>query len=827
MTDLRARIAGLPFAERAELERSLLARRSARPAADGIPARQPGDPTPLSFAQQRLWFIAQLDPGDPAYNVYRIMRVRGRLDLPSLRQAVCDVVARHETLRTTFPAELGRPRQEIHPHGQPAISLCDVEGEAPDGREEAAVRLAAREVQTPFDLTSGPLVRLLVCRLGEDDHLLALTMHHIVSDEWSLRQFNREVGLCYSARRAGVPPELPPLPVQYADFALWERRRIERGELAAQRDFWAGHLAGAPDLLTLSAGGARPPVQRAEGRKLRWLLPRDLTADLDRLANALAATPFMLMLATFQAWLHRHTGQSDIVIGTPIAGRPRAELRDLIGFFANTLALRSHGAGDPTFRAFVGATKDTVLGGVANQELPFDEVVKLVNPNRGVSRAPLFRVLFTHRDDIGPALTHPDLDVSTVNLERDSAKCDLWLSLVDGPKGRSATLEYDTMLFEPADTQRMASQFEAVLRAVVADPDRRLSTLPPASSAVAVAEERPKPNAAGTPPTSSPRTAIVLARNSVEIQLVRIWRTLLGHSDVGVTDNFFQVGGHSLLAVEMMAKVKEIFGKTLPLHLLWYGEGTVEALARELCRDHDGTLWSCPIPIRPDGDRRALFCVHIAGGILSDYADLCRHLDAGQPIYGLQAVGIDGTMPPHTSVADIARHCIQSMRRIQPEGPYRILGYCSGGVFAYEMARQLTVAGQPAEFLGLIDTAAPGYRRRALFDRLGRRLRRLPRRAMTIASHAFTDEPEAGEGIRHTHLVALSKYVAEAYPGAVHLFRSALWSEGEHPTTGWRDLLSGDVSVLDVPCDHDQIVRDPAARLIADRISEALSHLPS
>ena len=575
MTDLRARIAGLPFAERADLERSLLARRSAKPGAGGIPARQPGEPTPLSFAQQRLWLITQLDPGDPAYNIYRIMRVRGRLDQPALRQAVCDVVARHETLRTTFPSEVGRPRQEIHPHGQPAISVGDVEGGALDVREEAAVRLAAREVHTPFDLTCGPLVRLLVCRIGEDDHLLALTMHHIVSDEWSLRQFNREVGLCYGARCAGAPPELPPLPVQYADFALWERRRVESGELAAQRDFWTGHLAGAPDLLTLSAGGVRPPVRRAEGRKLRWLLPRDLTAELDRLANALAVTPFMLMLAAFQAWLHRHTGQSDIVIGTPIAGRPRAELRDLIGFFANTLALRSNGAGDPTFRAFVGATKDTVLGGVANQELPFEEVVKLVNPNRSVSRAPLFRVLFTHRDDIGPALSHPDLDVSTVDLERDSAKCDLWLSLVDGANGRSATLEYDTMLFEHAEIQRMASQFEAVLRAVVADPDRRFSTLPPASSPVAVAAGRLLPAAAGKPPASSPRTAIVLARNSVEIQLVRIWRTLLGHSDVGVTDNFFEVGGHSLLAVEMMAKVKEIFGKTLPGHVPPSGVGAV------------------------------------------------------------------------------------------------------------------------------------------------------------------------------------------------------------------------------------------------------------
>ncbi len=831
MTDLRTRLAALPAAERAELERRLLAGRADRRSLVGIPRRRPDDPTPLSFAQQRLWLITQLDPDDPAYNVYRIMRVRGRLDLPAFRQAVGDVVMRHETLRTTFAADLGKPRQEIDADGRPAISVIDLGGRS--DADVAAVRLAEREVHAPFDLTRGPLVKLLVCRIADDDHLVALTMHHIVADEWSLRLFNGEVSRCYAARCAGASPELPPLPIQYADFALWERRRVETGALDAQRDFWGRTLRGAPDLPNLSTAGPRPPARRAEGRKLRWLLPRPLTADLDRLAQTLAVTPFMLMLAAFQAWLHRRTGQSDIVVGTPIAGRPRAELRDLIGFFANTLALRSHGAEDRTFRAFVGGTKDALLAGVSNQDLPFEEVVKAVNPNRTLGRAPLFRVLFTHRDEIGPALAHPALDVSAVTLERDTAKCDLWLSLVDGRDGRAATFEYDTMLFEPAEIERMAAQFEDVLRAVVADPERRFSTLPPVqttgpSPAQPVADRllADAADAAGPPSPPSGPAGIVLARNAVEVQLVRIWHALLGRTDVGVTDNFFAVGGHSLMAVEVMAKIKEIFGKTLPLHVLWYGEGTVEALARELCRDHDGTLWSRPIPIRADGDRRAVFCVHIAGGILSDYAELCRHLDPGQPIYGLQAVGIDGAMPPHTSVGDIARHCIESMRTIQPAGPHRLLGYCSGGVFAYEMARQLSALGEAPEFLGLIDTAAPGYRRRPLIDRLGRRLRRLPTRAAMLARHVLTPDVETGHGvghgIRHAHLVALSSYTIEAYPGAVHLFRSGLWPDGAHPTTGWQAMVSGTLSLHDLPCDHDQIVREPAVRLLADRISGVL-----
>ncbi|HVR96838.1 MAG TPA: amino acid adenylation domain-containing protein [Thermoanaerobaculia bacterium] len=438
-----------------------------------VPRTRSGNP-PLSFAQQRLWFFDQLVPGSAAYNMPVAVRFAGPLDVAALAGALAEVVRRHESLRTTFQEEDGQPVQVIAEPGGFVLPLADLSALPPETREEEARRLAAENLLRPFDLARGPLFRPLGVRLAADDHLLPATMHHVVSDGWSMGVFVREVGALYSAAVGGGPSPLPELPVQYADYAVWQRGWLSGEALEAEIAWWRDELAGLPPHLELAADRPRPPVQTFRGAS-RSLPVGD---EILTLARRERATPFMTWLAAFQALLGRHTGQDDLAVGTPIAGRTRVELEGLIGFFANTLVLRGDLAGDPGFRELLGRTRERVLGAQVHQHLPFEKLVEELETERDLSRTPLFQAMFVHRAGPAEGLEVAGLGVTSLPLETGTTQFDLLLAVEEQGGKVVATLEHNLDLYDATTAGRMLERLRLLLAAAAADPDRPLSALP-------------------------------------------------------------------------------------------------------------------------------------------------------------------------------------------------------------------------------------------------------------------------------------------------------------------------------------------------------------
>src|SRR5581483_9356167 len=351
-----------------------------------------GTKAPLSFAQRRLWFLDQLEPGNPLYNIPQMIRMRGNLDLAALEKAINEVVRRHEALRTTFATEDNEPVQVIASQLHINITVIDVSGST---EVDAQVqRLARDEATASFDLCSGPLLRAKVLRVAADEHVLLLTMHHIVSDRWSMGVLAEELETLYASLVEAKPSKLPELPVQYADYALWQQEWLTGEALQAEISHWKKQLEGAPQLLELPTDRPRPAVQIYRGSSQSHLLPHDLLQKLTGLSQSEGVTLFMTLLAAFQTLLSRYSGQEDIVVGSPIASRRYAEVEDLIGFFVNTLAFRSDLSGDPSFRELLGRVREVALAAYAHQEVPFEKLVEELQPQRSLSHNPIFQVLF-------------------------------------------------------------------------------------------------------------------------------------------------------------------------------------------------------------------------------------------------------------------------------------------------------------------------------------------------------------------------------------------------------------------------------------------------
>ena len=437
------------------------------------PAPRPGG-VPLSFAQQRLWFLDRLEPGTALYNVPEVVRIRSAVEVEILRGCLDEVVRRHEALRTTFGEEQGEPVQVVAPELRVPVPLVDLRHLSPDAREAEAARLAGLEMQRPFDLARGPLLRALVLRIADDDHLLVFTMHHIVSDAWSSRVFAREITACYQAFSAGRSPSLPELPVQYADFALWQRAHLKGEVLEGELSYWKEQLRGSPQLLELPTDRARPARQRFRGDYRSFELPAELALGLRSLSEREGATPFMALMAAFMVLLHRYSGQDDICVGTPIANRNRAEIENLIGFFVNTLVLRGDLSGDPGFREVLRRVREAALGAYAHQDVPFEMVVDALQPERSLSHSPIFQVMFVHQS-VGAGETQT---AGVPDLRLGVAKFDISLCMVEEPGKLFGAIEYDSDLFDAATVDRMAGHLRALLEAVAADPDRSISSLP-------------------------------------------------------------------------------------------------------------------------------------------------------------------------------------------------------------------------------------------------------------------------------------------------------------------------------------------------------------
>ncbi|HEX2080603.1 MAG TPA: non-ribosomal peptide synthase/polyketide synthase [Longimicrobium sp.] len=437
-----------------------------------------GDRLPLSFAQQRLWFLEQLGNLGSTYHVPRRLRLRGSLDRDALVRALDGIVARHEALRTTFALLDGAPEQRIAP-ADIGFHLVEHGLRGAADAEAELGRLMAGEAGAPFDLERGPLIRGRLIRLAADDHVLLLTMHHIVSDAWSTGVFTRELSALYGAFLRGEPDPLPPLPVQYADYAAWQRRWVEGEVLQAQADYWTGTLSGAPELLELPTDHPRPARQDFAGATAGLVLGEALTAGLKALSQRHGTTLFMTVLAGWATVLSRLSGQEDVVVGTPSANRGRREIEGLIGFFVNTLALRVDFSSAPTVAEVLAQVKARALEAQQNQDIPFEQVVELVQPARSLAHTPLFQVMFAWQNAPREGLALPGLEPAPAGAASQvTAKFDLMLSLGEAGGRITGGMEYATALFEKETVERWLGYLRRVLEAMAADDALGVDRLP-------------------------------------------------------------------------------------------------------------------------------------------------------------------------------------------------------------------------------------------------------------------------------------------------------------------------------------------------------------
>jgi amino acid adenylation domain-containing protein len=450
--------------------------------AGGIPRHPAGSRARLSFSQERLWFLDRLLPGTPAYNVPGVVRLRGDLDPVALEASLAEVVRRHEALRAVFLDEGGTMVQETAPAGPFELPRVDLRPLAAEEAEGEVRRLALEEARGGFDLgcaDRGPLLRARLLQLAGDEHLLLLCLHHIAADGWSVGVLLSELAATYEAFQAGRPSPLPPLPLQYADFAEWQRERLQGETLDELLRFWKELLAGSPQALDLPTDHPRPAVQSFRGARRPFLVEAGVADAVRALAREERTTPFGVLLAVFEVFLSRWAGQRELLVGSPVAGRTRAELHGLIGFFVNTLVYRGELTDDPTVRRLVDRTGAQAVAVLAHQELPFERLVAELRPDRSLSHSPLVQAMFVFQNAPGGSVALPGLTLERLDVDNGTAKFDLTLEIADGPPDLAGWLEHSLDLFEPATAERMVQGFQHLLRNAVEQPDRRLSELDP------------------------------------------------------------------------------------------------------------------------------------------------------------------------------------------------------------------------------------------------------------------------------------------------------------------------------------------------------------
>jgi len=433
---------------------------------------------PLSFAQLRLWFLDRMEGGSPFYNVSFATRLTGPLHLEALRRSIGEIVRRHDTLRSSFVTVDEEPAQVVAAYTDVPLPVQDVRHLPAQEREQVAHSLLTEEAQRPFDLAQAPLLRTLLVRLGEEEYLLLVTMHHIIADGWSFHLFHGELQTLYSAFVAGKPSPLPELPIQYGDYAVWQRKWLQGEILQPQLDYWMRQLRGAPPLLELPTDRPRPARQTYRGATQSITLPPELLHELERLSNQEGVTLFMTLLAAFGALIHRYTGQTDIVVGAPIAGRTRREVEGLIGFFANTLLFRADLGGEPTFRELLARVKEVALGAYDHQDLPFERLVEKAQPERNLSYNPLFQVMFGLENTPREIREQSGLVFDTALFDSGASIVDLSITIMDTPQGTQAQAEYSTDLFDRGTIARLLGHYRTLLEAVARDRQTPVSQLP-------------------------------------------------------------------------------------------------------------------------------------------------------------------------------------------------------------------------------------------------------------------------------------------------------------------------------------------------------------
>jgi thioesterase domain-containing protein len=801
---------------------------------------------PVSFNQRRLWIVDQLYSGMVAYHIPVCLRLRGQINLDSLERSLAAIVDRHESLRTTFGVRDGVPVQLIGASRAIPLQVLDISSSSHPSMdvEAQAYSFARGEIQKPFDLSSGPLIRAVLLRLGPENHILVTTMHHIVTDGWSAELFIRELAEYYGAFSAGREPSLKPLAMQYSDFALLQRHLVANERIEQQLSFWRETLAGAPALHDLPSDHARPAQPTYAGASQTLHLDNELVTKLQQFARHQRITFFMLLTATFQVLLSKYSNQQDILIGIPVSGRNIVETETLIGLFVNTIVLRTSLSGNPQFIEVLRRVRENLLDAMSHQDVPFELIVNTIRAPRGLGYNPLFQIMFATFRGAVQSREFGQLTATPYVVESGMSPFDLSVNIIESLDGTWwARAEYSTELFDRARIANILDAYKMLLWSILTHSHQRLSemqlmngvgevsanTLQPKTSSDArgsIANSSThrrdicRPARETTDIGSSTSTRAKSPFDLVEGRLVEIWQKILKTSPIDVDDDFFMLGGNSLLAIKLVADVNRAFGKTLPVSSL-FREPTIRSMARRL----NGQLVckSSFVPLVTTGTKPPLF---VAANV-RELRDLSRALGSDQPfyqmdVYALQEERLIAGSPLLTTVQDIASHFVHEILEIQHVGPYFLAGQCSGGIVVLEIAWQLQRKGHEIGALMQFDTPVTGY-----FPERPPWYKRLPR-----AFFAYSDRWErlfrffrnalATRIADHIWMVTWDAVRAHGtdrlFDGEIVLFRAEQPFYRENFDYGWDQL--GPVRIYDVPGNHLRLFTNSTAQTIIRQVLE-------
>ncbi|MEQ0559938.1 amino acid adenylation domain-containing protein [Amycolatopsis sp. NEAU-NG30] len=671
---------------------------------DPIPVRpDPEAPAPLSSAQARLWFLDLLEPG-PAYNRGMVLRLRGPLDTGAMARAVRDVAARHVVLRSVIEERDGTPVAVPVPAERITMSIEDTDD------VEASWR---SEVELPFALDREPPLRAKLFRVAADDHVLAITVHHIATDNWSRGVLGADLAAAYAGRTPAA------VPVQYADYAAWLATRQRPEDL----DWWCERLAGLPPLLNLPTDRPRPPVAGWSGGHVRYTLPAGLTAAVRRVAGETGVTPFMVLLAGWQVLLGRLAGTADVAVGVPESGRHHPDVEATVGCFVNTLVLRTDLGGGPTVRDLLARVRETVLGAFAHAETPLEAIIERLRPDRTMAATPLFQVLLNVLDEPAPDPAIPGLDVTTLSATAERVKFDLSMALVNDGDTYLGELAYRTDLFDQSTAERIVADFQCLLEELLSDVDATVSvTESPQETVPSVAKK-----SGGDPATPT------------EQRIAQVWADVLDVPRVGVDDDFFALGGHSFTAVRAVRLLDERL-RVIDLFL----HPTVRELAAYLDAGQEtGGMLHRLSPARPGTPDVTLVCVPYGGASAAVFQPLANELD-GIDVRAVELPGHDVARPdePFRTVDEIVDLLAEEIGRTVT-GPVALYGHCVGSAVATALAARLEADGR--EVAGVI--VAGSFPAARLPGRLSAWLQRRFPRERWVSDRLYRDTLRAGGGL--------------------------------------------------------------------------------
>jgi non-ribosomal peptide synthetase component F/thioesterase domain-containing protein len=796
---------------------------------------------PASEAQRRFWFLEEIAPGNPALHMRACVRLTGAFDLTRLQASLQALVNRHEILRTTFASTDGDLLQVIAPSRKIALPVTSLE-QAVNGNLEAKLREAIRaEASAPLDLVRGPLMRARLFRLTPQEHVFVLTTHHILVDGWSQNVIQRDLWTNYEALGEGREPSLPPLTIQYGDFAHWQQEWLASDNAQIEFDYWKKQLA--PPLPVLEIPTDRPPRNRParEGAMETLLLPEDLIRSLKSLSVSEHVTMFMTMLAGYSAMLHGYTGQDDLVISSPVANR-KNETEALVGPFAGPVALRLNLAGKPTVREVLDRIREVTLDALSHTDLPFEVLLEKLKVRSVHGRNPLSQCYFFYQTAFLQPRELRDLTVTPLPDFALGTHFELQMGVVERREGVRAQLEYNPELYDDETIKGILQDYCKILETMVRDPETRIDQLPVS------AQQEP---AAPAEPSSR---EFALPQNETERQLAKIWEEVLGVRPIGLDQNYFELGGTSLLAVRMFAEVEKVFHAKLPLSSLFEAQ-TIQEFAEILSHKDAAPAWSPLVPIQREGSRPPFFCIHGAGGNVLIYRDLSQHLGVDQPFYGLQAQGLDGELPHLVTIEEMAALYVKEIRRIKPHGPYYLGGYCMGGTIALEIAQQLNTLGEETALLALFDTMnwssvlpvsiwrktyhvaqRVGFHGMNFFllDFQGKvkffkeKLKALRSRSRVWRGMLFGRLGKRGESSDESAVLAriweandqaILTYVPCAYPGVITDFRPMVqYARYSSPELKWGQLARGGQEIVSLPVYPAGMLLEPFVKHLADAL---------